>query len=275
MQPVRWVNIKWWILLFASEGTEYTSWYQVFHTTSSYYQSWIQIEATPQNKFLRVKLDTCADVNIMPVSVYKLVFQNQDCEKLVSSSKLEISTYITNKIKVIWSCILFAVHPDTQCLQEVKFYVTSHEGSVVLSCATTFALSLIQPPNSADHLAKGTRLISGSADHPMKIKSQMNVQVLKPCDTVCTCKEQSPAMCLKVVPPHDSHVGQCDQDNTRKQWYWVTDTSLYVDKNCQPTQCEHMQPVELARKQFQSYAVSETSNAARKSYVTSKSDRSI
>ena len=68
-----------------------------------------------KNKFLRARLDTCADVNIMSVSIYKLMFQDPDCEKLASSSKLEIGTYTTDKIKVIGSCILFVVHPDTQC----------------------------------------------------------------------------------------------------------------------------------------------------------------
>ena len=131
-----------------------------------------------KNKFLRARLDTCVDVNIMPVSVYKLVFQDQDCQKLAPSSKLDIGTYTTNKIKVIGSCILFAVHLDTQCLQEVTFYVISQEGSVVLSCATTLALSLVQPHSSLDHLPKGASLISSSADHPMKDESKLNIYVL-------------------------------------------------------------------------------------------------
>ena len=81
----------------------------------------------------------------MSASVYKLVFEDPDCTKLASSSKLEIGTYTTHKIKVIGSCTLFEVHPDTKCLKAVTFHVTSHEGSVVLSCATTLELSLIQP----------------------------------------------------------------------------------------------------------------------------------
>ena len=131
-----------------------------------------------KNKFLRARLDTCTDINIMPVSIYKLVFQDPDCEKLAPSNKLEIGTYTTNRIKVIGSCILFVVHPDTQCLQEVTFYVTSHGGSVVLSCATSLVLSLIQPHTSLDHLSKGVNLISSSADHSMKNESQLNIHVL-------------------------------------------------------------------------------------------------
>ena len=121
-----------------------------------------------KSQFLRARLDTCTNVNIMPVSVYKLVFQDLDCTKPAPSSKLEIGTYTTNKIKVVGSCILYVVHPDTQCLQEVTFHVTSHEGSVVLSCATTLALSLIQPHTSLDCLPPSSSLICSSADHSLK-----------------------------------------------------------------------------------------------------------
>ena len=43
-----------------------------------------------RNHYLRARLDTCAYVNIMLVSVYKLVFQDPDCEKL-APSKLELA----------------------------------------------------------------------------------------------------------------------------------------------------------------------------------------
>ena len=101
-----------------------------------------------KTKYLRVRLDTCADVNIMPNSFYKLGFKDTDCKKLAPSNKLEIGTYPTDKIKVTGSCKLFAVHPDTQCLKELTFHVTSHEGSVVISCVTTPELSLIQLHNN-------------------------------------------------------------------------------------------------------------------------------
>ena len=98
-----------------------------------------------KTQYLRARLDTYSDVNIMPVSVYQLIFKDADCMKLAPSSKLEIGTYTADKIKVIGSCTLLVVHPDTQCLKEVTFHVTSHEGSVVLSCVTTLDLCLIQP----------------------------------------------------------------------------------------------------------------------------------
>ena len=90
-----------------------------------------------KTQYLRARLHTCSDVNIMPVSVYCLIFKGADCMKLPPSSKMEIGTYTADKIKVIGCCTLLAVHPDTQCLQEVTFHVISHEGSVVLSCTST------------------------------------------------------------------------------------------------------------------------------------------
>ena len=66
-----------------------------------------------KTQYLLARLDTCADVNLMPASVYQLIFDDPDCKKLAPSSKLEIGTYTTDKITAIGSCTLFAVHPDT------------------------------------------------------------------------------------------------------------------------------------------------------------------
>ena len=55
-----------------------------------------------RNQYLRARLDTHAGVNIMPASVYKLVFQDPDCKKL-APSKLEIETYTTDTVKLVGS----------------------------------------------------------------------------------------------------------------------------------------------------------------------------
>ena len=73
-----------------------------------------------RNQYLRARLDTCADVNTMPATNYKLVFQDSDCMKL-AHRKLEIGTYITNTVKMVGSCVFHLVHPDIRCLQEVTF----------------------------------------------------------------------------------------------------------------------------------------------------------
>ena len=58
----------------------------------------------------------------MQASVYKLVFCDPDLKKL-APSRLEIGTYTTNTVKLVSSCTLHLVHPDTKHLQEVTFYV--------------------------------------------------------------------------------------------------------------------------------------------------------
>ena len=108
------------------------------------------------------------------------------------------------------------VHPDTQCLKGVTFHVTSHEGSVVISCVTTLELSLIQPCNNLDSLPFNASLISSIADNPRKNRSQKNMQVSKPVQKMCSSKDQSP----RVLLSHEYTVNQCvvqeDQDKTSK-----------------------------------------------------------
>ena len=57
----------------------------------------------------------CADVYIMPASVYKLVFNDPD------PSTLEIGTYTTDTVKIIGSCVFYLVQLDTMKLHEVTF----------------------------------------------------------------------------------------------------------------------------------------------------------
>ena len=141
-----------------------------------------------RNQCLRTRLDTCANVNIMPASVYKLVFKDPACKKLVLSNHLEIGTYTTDTVKLIGSCMFYLVHLDSQHLLEITFYVTSNNGSVLLSCVTTLALGLIQPRNRLDYFPPKTSLITSSADHPEKTMSKINVHASKKESEVSKCK---------------------------------------------------------------------------------------
>ena len=57
-----------------------------------------------RNLYLRARLDTCMDVNLMPAIVYKLAFQDPNMKKLNPSS-LEIGTYTTDIVKIVGSCV--------------------------------------------------------------------------------------------------------------------------------------------------------------------------
>ena len=141
--------------------------------TTSHFIANLAYKLKPHNKGnqdLTARLDTCANVNTIPSSVYKLLFHDPDLKKL-APSRLEIGTYTTNTVKLVGSCIFYLVHPDTKCLQEVTFYVASNNGSVLLSCATMLALGLIQPHTRLDYLLPRASLLRSSADHPKKTKS--------------------------------------------------------------------------------------------------------
>ena len=136
-----------------------------------------------RTKLLRAKIDTCSNVNLIPISVYKLIYKDQDCTKLESSNKATVKTYTTEKIKIVGSCKRFVVHPDTKLLQEVTFQVTSQEGSVIVSCDTTIELGLIHPHTNLDEVPEEGSLIHSIADMPKKQKNK-NGQAEKICSYV-------------------------------------------------------------------------------------------
>ena len=67
-----------------------------------------------RTKFLRARIDTCSNVNVMPVSAYHVMYKDPDCAKLTLSKKNGIYTYATEKIPVIGSCELFVMHLNTK-----------------------------------------------------------------------------------------------------------------------------------------------------------------
>ena len=125
-----------------------------------------------RTKFLRAKIDTCSDVNLIPISVYKLIYKDQDCTKLEPNNKAAVKTYTTEKIKIVGSCKMFVVYPDTKVLQEVTFQVTSHEGSVIVSCVTSIELGLIHPHRNLDEVPEEGSLIYSRAGMPKKKKNK-------------------------------------------------------------------------------------------------------
>ena len=73
-----------------------------------------------RNLYLRARLDTCTDVNLMPASVYQLVFNDLNMKKIVPS-KLQVGTYMIDTMKIVGSCTFCLLHPDTKRLLETPF----------------------------------------------------------------------------------------------------------------------------------------------------------
>ena len=123
-----------------------------------------------RNQYLRTKMDPFAGVNIMPASVYILMFNDPELKKLAPSD-LVIGTYTTNTVKIVGSCLFYLVHPDTTKLQEVTFYVAKI--MVVSCCPAVQHLCLdvyILAQDWLDYLPPRASLITSSLDHPWKAK---------------------------------------------------------------------------------------------------------
>ena len=99
-----------------------------------------------RNLYLQARLDICPDANIMPASVYHLIFKDPEMKK-ITPCKMQIGTYMA-----------------------VIFYVATNDGSVLLSCKTTLALHLILPRSRLDYLPPWANLITSTMDHPKKTR---------------------------------------------------------------------------------------------------------
>ena len=117
------------------------------------------------HKYLRVRLDTCADVNIMPRSVYQMMFNDPEVKQLAPND-ISLGVYTDHKVHILGKCNFYMLHPDTKKPHAVMFYVASNEGSVLLSCTTLLTLDLIQTRPWLDYLPPRAKLITSAADHP-------------------------------------------------------------------------------------------------------------
>ena len=179
-----------------------------------------------RTKFMRARIDTCVNVNQMPISVYKLLYKDEDCTKLALSNKVAMKTYTIEKIKIVGSCKLYVVHPETKCLQEVTFQVTSHEGSVIISCITSIDLNLIKPHRDLDVVPEKGSLISSKADLPVKQKNKKNSR-----------DELSPAISRVQRIDVNQCVNQKWETKSNQQQCQASIPTVFNGKNCQAKKC--------------------------------------
>ena len=122
-----------------------------------------------RNQYLQARLDTCADVNLMLMAVYCLMFKDPSLKKLTPSN-MEIETYTNDIVKIIGTCYFYIVHPESKKLMKVLFFVAKENGSVLLSCRTTMELGLIKPHVHIDYLPPKARLLTSTCDQPSKTR---------------------------------------------------------------------------------------------------------
>ena len=126
------------------------------------------------HKYLRVYLDTCLDVNIMPKSVYQMMFNGPEVTQLADND-ISLRVYTDHQVNILSKCQFYMLHPDNKKPHPVTFYVASNEGSVLLSCITLLALDLIQTRPHLDYLPPRAKSITSAADHPNITRIGQNV----------------------------------------------------------------------------------------------------
>ena len=168
-----------------------------------------------------------------------------------------IYTYTTEKIPVIGSCELLVLHPDDKCFLKVPFHVVSVEGSVIVSCATSINLNLIQTHNELEtNVPDCARLYYSSGDKPRAAhEKQKIVDHTVQCDKNCqdpTWRGQMPARkCKQTVTcskTNNSSIPSRNQDddkncqyngvkgrNSKDSKYQITRETVFYEKKCQET----------------------------------------
>ena len=111
----------------------------------------------------------------MPVSIYKLVYQDNNLRKL-NPCNLKIGTYTADSIKIIGTMVIYLIHPDSKQPTEMTFHIASSEGSVLLSCNASVQLGLIHHRPQLDYLPPQASLITSKEDHPRSTNMQVQVQ---------------------------------------------------------------------------------------------------
>ena len=84
------------------------------------------------NKYLCIQLDTCTNVNLMPESIYQLVFNDPHTAKLAKND-IEFTVYTRHSIDLIGKCTFYMLNKATKQPITVDFYIVKEEGSVPLS----------------------------------------------------------------------------------------------------------------------------------------------
>ena len=194
---------------------------------------------------------------VMPANIYKKIFKDLDCSKLTQNQSEGIYTYTTERISVIGSCELLVLHPDKKCFLKLPFHVASVEGSVIVSCATSINVDLIQICNELDtNIADCARLYYSSANKlRAKPRQQKKVDHTVKYDKNCqnpNLRAQMPARkhkrtvtCSKKNIPSIPNRNQDDDKNCQYKGvkgikstdskHQMTRETIFYDKNCQET----------------------------------------
>ena len=84
---------------------------------------------------------------------------------------MEIEMYTNDVVKIIGTCKFYLVHPESEQLIKVLFFVAKENGSILLSSRTTMELGLIRPCARLDYLPPRASLLTSTCDQPSKTRT--------------------------------------------------------------------------------------------------------
>ena len=153
-------------------------------------------------------------MNLMPMVVYCLMFNDPRLKKLIPSN-MEIETYTTEVVKIIGMCYFYLVHPDSKHLMKVMFFIAKENSSILLSCRTTMELGLIKPRTHLDYLPSKAKLLTSTCDQPSITKQykptiQCTKESTKPSKQIAPQKViiSHPQLHPNAIQPNDQLVTQ-------------------------------------------------------------------
>ena len=172
-------------------------------------------------------------------NMYKYLFKDPDCTK-IAPSDLQLGRYTNKKVKIIGSCNLYIIHPDTRCIEEIPFFVASKEGSILTSCRTSLASGLIKPHEKLDHPPpEGNRNIIYSSADKIKNESWLKVYMLVQENKLKTSIEEISDVCsIQEQSSTSSNKGLFYDGCSKKEKSNNTTCTDNGDKNCQAEKCE-------------------------------------
>ena len=112
--------------------------------------------------YLHAHIDPGADVNLMPVSVYKCLTGDKKLQHL-GPVQCTMTVYTNNTIQNLGSTLVYVKYAGKQT-QKLIFNVTNQEGSVLLCCEDVLSLELIIPKDGLEEMEDEATFTSSTVD---------------------------------------------------------------------------------------------------------------
>ena len=96
----------------------------------------------------------CGNVDLMPESVYRFVFNDLQTVKLAKND-IDLTVYSRHSVDLVGKCTFYMLSKGTKQPIKVEFCIAKEESSVLLSQETVFQLQLLDFKPRLEYLPPG------------------------------------------------------------------------------------------------------------------------